>query len=226
MDINVDINLIKAERNKRGWTQSQLADICSLSLRTIQRIEKSGLASHESVQSLAAAFGITVEKLAINEIKSLSTAINNLDKSTWSNKPFYLLGAVGFIVTALMHMLLAILLSSRTGDFNHSIWFFFVCSMGWFFIRWYPTNQRAESSLVEARPKRKKQRGQVLPFATCLKRQKARPDPVTDPVLHRQALNAGRKKSTLEHQITHRPVRLGTAHLIGLSAHVFVFVRH
>jgi len=143
MDMNVDINLIKSERNKRGWTQSQLADICSLSLRTIQRIEKSGLASHESVQSLAAAYEITVEKLAISEIKDLSTAVNNLDKSTWSNKPFYLLGTVGFIVTALVHMLLAILLSSRTGDFNHSIWFSLYVVWGSFLFIGIPKKQDA-----------------------------------------------------------------------------------
>lgn len=141
MDMNVDINLIKAERDKRGWTQSQLADICSLSLRTIQRIEKSGLASHESVQSLAAAFEITVENLASSEIKSLSTAINNLDKRTWSNKPFYLLGTVGFIVTALMHMILAILLSSRADDFNHSTWFFLYVVWGVFLFMGIPKKQ-------------------------------------------------------------------------------------
>lgn len=141
MDMNVDVNLIKAERNKRGWTQSQLADICSLSLRTIQRIEKSGLASHESVQSLAAAYEITIENLTNGEIKSLSTAINHLDKSTWSNKPFYLLGTVGFIVTALVHMLLAILLSSRTGDFNHSIWFCLYVVWGSFLFIGIPKKQ-------------------------------------------------------------------------------------
>lgn len=143
MDMNVDINLIKAERNKRGWTQSQLADVCSLSLRTIQRIEKSGLASHESVQSLAAAYEITVENLAISEIKSLSAASNNLDKSTWSNKTFYLMGTVGFVVTALVHMLLAILLSSRTGDFNHSIWFFLYVVWGVFLFIGIPKKQYA-----------------------------------------------------------------------------------
>ena len=47
---------IKQLRSERGWTQQQLADICSLSLRTIQRVELIGVASLETTKALAVAF--------------------------------------------------------------------------------------------------------------------------------------------------------------------------
>lgn len=57
MEINQ--HQVKALRTERGWTQQQLADICALSLRTIQRVEVHGLASHETINALAAAFQIS-----------------------------------------------------------------------------------------------------------------------------------------------------------------------
>lgn len=57
MEINQ--HQVKALRAERGWTQQQLAEICALSLRTIQRVEVHGLASHETVNALAGAFQIS-----------------------------------------------------------------------------------------------------------------------------------------------------------------------
>ncbi len=56
--VTMEINQhqVKALRTERGWTQQQLADICALSLRTIQRVEVHGLASHETVNALAGGF--------------------------------------------------------------------------------------------------------------------------------------------------------------------------
>jgi transcriptional regulator with XRE-family HTH domain len=45
---------IKHLRIERNWTQQHLADACGISLRTVQRIEKFGNASTESVMSLCA----------------------------------------------------------------------------------------------------------------------------------------------------------------------------
>ncbi len=52
MEMNVDSNLIKSERHRRAWSQDHLAEVAGLSLRTIQRVEKTGTASYESAQSL------------------------------------------------------------------------------------------------------------------------------------------------------------------------------
>ncbi|MBY5992542.1 helix-turn-helix domain-containing protein [Ferrimonas balearica] len=57
MDVTmkIDAGVIKAARQRRAWTQQQLAQVCNLSHRTVQRIEKSGVASAESVAALSAA---------------------------------------------------------------------------------------------------------------------------------------------------------------------------
>jgi transcriptional regulator with XRE-family HTH domain len=56
-------NKIKELRLERSWSQSQLAVVASLSLRTVQRVELSGKCSKESLLSLASAFDIDVREL-------------------------------------------------------------------------------------------------------------------------------------------------------------------
>lgn len=55
--------LIKQLRTERGWTQQQLAEICAISLRTVQRVEMQGLGSLETCKALAAAFAVDREQL-------------------------------------------------------------------------------------------------------------------------------------------------------------------
>lgn len=62
MELNKDV--IKNQRDNRAWSQTQLADVSGLSLRTVQRIEKSGVASQESAKSLAAVFECSITDLA------------------------------------------------------------------------------------------------------------------------------------------------------------------
>jgi len=63
MDMKVDSKLIKSEREKRAWSQEHLARVTGLGLRTIQRIEKTGVAAFESAKALAAVFSIDVAVL-------------------------------------------------------------------------------------------------------------------------------------------------------------------
>ena len=63
MDVKVDSKLIRLEREKRAWTQEHLAKASGLSLRTIQRVEKTSAASFESVRALAAVFELSVADL-------------------------------------------------------------------------------------------------------------------------------------------------------------------
>jgi transcriptional regulator with XRE-family HTH domain len=51
--MEVNASLIKNQRLINGWTQQHLADACSVSLRTIQRVERYGQASNETVASLS-----------------------------------------------------------------------------------------------------------------------------------------------------------------------------
>jgi len=66
----INVGLMKRLRNEKSWPQDQLARISGLSLRTIQRIEKSGKASFESKKSIASAFEINSIELDENENKS------------------------------------------------------------------------------------------------------------------------------------------------------------
>jgi transcriptional regulator with XRE-family HTH domain len=48
--------IVRKLRLQRGWSQEQLAEMCGLNVRTIQRLERNGKASTESLKSLAAVF--------------------------------------------------------------------------------------------------------------------------------------------------------------------------
>jgi transcriptional regulator with XRE-family HTH domain len=56
--MEVRAETVRTERQRRGWTQQHLADAAGVSLRTIQRIERHGVASNESVSALCAVFDL------------------------------------------------------------------------------------------------------------------------------------------------------------------------
>jgi len=72
MEVQVNTNKISSLRKARAWSQQQLAEVASVSLRTIQRIEKSGNASQESVKSISSAFSIKPEDILIDESEKFS----------------------------------------------------------------------------------------------------------------------------------------------------------
>ena len=63
MDVNG--STVKALRQARGWTQQHLADACDVSLRTIQRVEKTDSASHETVLGLCAVLEVDRADLSV-----------------------------------------------------------------------------------------------------------------------------------------------------------------
>lgn len=68
MEIEMAKNLerakyIKNARKERAWPQGQLADVAGVNLRTIQRIERDGVASLETQKAIAAALDIDVKLL-------------------------------------------------------------------------------------------------------------------------------------------------------------------
>jgi transcriptional regulator with XRE-family HTH domain len=67
MEMKVDSKLIRAEREKRGWSQEHLASVAGVSPRTIQRIEHTGSASFESVTALASVLSVEVADLRVKE---------------------------------------------------------------------------------------------------------------------------------------------------------------
>lgn len=61
--MRIDGGLIRAERQRRAWSQEHLADVCGIGRRTVQRIERDGTASYETVRALAAALDLTLASL-------------------------------------------------------------------------------------------------------------------------------------------------------------------
>lgn len=65
--MKIDGSRVRQLRIGRQWSQEQLAEACGVNLRTIQRIERSGTGSLESVRALAAVFGVPPDELLPQE---------------------------------------------------------------------------------------------------------------------------------------------------------------
>lgn len=58
MDMSVDREFVRRLRLDKSWSQEKLADEAGVSLRTVQRIEADGVASHRSCRAIADALGV------------------------------------------------------------------------------------------------------------------------------------------------------------------------
>ena len=63
MEMQIDSSKVRAERERRAWSQEQLAEVAGVSLRTVQRVETSGSAAFETAKALAAVFEVEVASL-------------------------------------------------------------------------------------------------------------------------------------------------------------------
>ena len=63
--MNPDGNRIREMRERRVWSQEQLAEIADLNVRTIQRVEAGHGASFETLKALASAFETDVDALLV-----------------------------------------------------------------------------------------------------------------------------------------------------------------
>jgi len=63
---------IKKLRTEKAWSQAHLAEVASLSIRTVQRVELDGKCSQESLLAIASAFDIDVKELTALLIKQLN----------------------------------------------------------------------------------------------------------------------------------------------------------
>lgn len=71
MEMKVNSTLIKSEREKRAWSQEHLALVAGVGLRTIQRIETTGIASYESVKAIASAYGMAAPDFNVEQHPAL-----------------------------------------------------------------------------------------------------------------------------------------------------------
>lgn len=70
MEMELNKETLKNQRDCRAWSQAQLAVVSGLSIRTIQRIEKTGVASQESAKSLASVYECSITELVTKDISS------------------------------------------------------------------------------------------------------------------------------------------------------------
>lgn len=63
-------------RANRQWSQEQLAKLCGLNLRTIQRLESGAKISTESLRALAAVFEVPAETLLASDPTPNQSALN------------------------------------------------------------------------------------------------------------------------------------------------------
>jgi len=71
--MKINARLVVALRNRRSWSQDELATAAGLNLRTIQRIESDGVASLQSRKALASAFDVEVNELDTQEKRVMRT---------------------------------------------------------------------------------------------------------------------------------------------------------
>ncbi len=109
MEMRLDNTKLKELRESKAWSQSQVAEASGISLRTIQRIEKTGVASPESVKCLCATFGIQIHDLSVDEDnqKELSPTFSALIRHKISNvaiKATLIAFSIAFIIAFILSM--------------------------------------------------------------------------------------------------------------------------
>ena len=83
---------VKVYRLKKAWSQEQLAEIASISVRTVQRTEKGQKPGLETLSSLASAFGVNVSELmadAGDESNKLNECKKDVRKQDAQELRFY-----------------------------------------------------------------------------------------------------------------------------------------
>ncbi|HSC68152.1 MAG TPA: helix-turn-helix transcriptional regulator [Cellvibrio sp.] len=94
MDMKINKEIVRRERELRAWTQSHLAEVADLSMRTVQRIERTGDVSMESASALAAAFNM--ELAVLMESPDVAVVSSPRRYTLWSA-----LGLIGSTLVAL-----------------------------------------------------------------------------------------------------------------------------
>ncbi|UUA72688.1 helix-turn-helix domain-containing protein [Cellvibrio sp. QJXJ] len=78
--MKINHKLLRRQREQRAWTQNQLAEVASLSMRTVQRIERNGIAAKESAMALASALDMDLADLLI---QSNSGSARHISHRRW-----------------------------------------------------------------------------------------------------------------------------------------------
>lgn len=94
MDMKINHKLLRRQREQRAWTQNQLAEVASLSMRTVQRIERNGIAAKESAMALASALDMDLADLLIQS--NSSSTLHTSHRRWW--------GLVGILTSLIVSL--------------------------------------------------------------------------------------------------------------------------
>jgi len=133
MEVFINRDLVKETRQANNWTQQHLAQLCNLSLRTIQRIEKTGVASSESLASLSSSLELPINNLRVESPPSSqdTTKIESVTNPEKANQLDVTSLTALILITALAfgHMFLPSDFEGRT--FTNSIFYFSLVALGY-----------------------------------------------------------------------------------------------
>ncbi len=95
MDMKINKDALRRERELRAWTQSHLAEVADLSMRTVQRIERTGDASMESASALASALNLELAVLMDARVPEPMTELKRSSRyKIWGISAFLASGMV------------------------------------------------------------------------------------------------------------------------------------
>src|SRR5688572_25989759 len=89
MEMHINKDTVKKLRIEKSWSQEKLAEAARMNLRTIQRIEKDGVASLRSCGSLATALGVEPQELQIGVEAENLPGYPSPYPSTYPSTPYH-----------------------------------------------------------------------------------------------------------------------------------------
>jgi transcriptional regulator with XRE-family HTH domain len=119
--------LIRKLRLERGWSQETLAEISGLSVRTIQRLERGGKASLESLSALAAAFEISISDLSMEAQMYKQNELSGSEQEALE----YVRDIKGFYAHAIWYVVVNIALAAWNLIASPDNLWFLWCLFGW-----------------------------------------------------------------------------------------------
>lgn len=95
--------IVRKLRLNKGWSQETLAEVSGISVRTIQRLERGGNASLESLMALAAVFEVDIASLSMETSMYKQTEITDQEREALS----YVRDIKGFYSHLIMYAIFA-----------------------------------------------------------------------------------------------------------------------
>jgi len=115
---------VRQRRLHRSWSQSQLSEVAGVSLRTIQRLERSGRCSHETLLAVAEAFEIDVRELTAvlyresEKKRNLAAVFSRLEALTMVSKIGLGAARLALVAAVLYFVLLVAITVFAAGSFT------------------------------------------------------------------------------------------------------------